>query len=80
MRRLTDEQRAQLQAQYESVGAVDSGESERVGEHILLVALIQAFGFAVHSFEGALRIAERLLWGTTERTDDDYADQAYRSG
>jgi hypothetical protein len=32
---LTDEQRAQLQAQYESVGAVDSGESERVGEHIL---------------------------------------------
>ncbi len=77
---MTDEELAQLQAQVESVSDVESGASERVGEHILLVALIQKFGYAVHNFGAAFRLALQLLGWDRGKTDDDYADDADRNG
>jgi hypothetical protein len=60
---LTADETAQLQDAYERAYSVDAGESERPGEHVILIALLNRLGYKVLSVDEAYKVTERILYG-----------------
>lgn len=60
MKKLTQSQYYELQTQYEKTPAPGDNIGA-TGEHYILMALLNRFGFRENSTANAMRLAERLL-------------------
>ena len=58
--KLTESQRAQLDCQFQQTPALDDHDAPH-GQHMVLIALLNSFGFNPRGREEAMELAESLL-------------------
>lgn len=61
--KLNKDERNQIADALDECKQRDSGESWRNGSHMILVHLLNLFGYSARSSEQAENMAEEILWG-----------------